>query len=152
MWMSAWLQMDTDRRAEADKPSGSLRDALRPQPSQQMFLTRPSLPGEHRQQPILERWTLAPSEALKPGLWLSRKLFSSQLAGSTGMPPRELLPSSQSQDECPFSGHSVTQGCRSSSQSIWLWDGMGSHLGRPLAALESRASTKALKLEQNVKV
>lgn len=47
---------------------------------------------------------VGPGTEASPGLWLSKKPFSSQLAGSTGMSPRELLPSSQSQNECPFPG------------------------------------------------
>lgn len=78
----------------------------------------------------------------QPGPRLSRKLLSSQLAGWTGMAPRERSPSLQSQNECPFlttkctaglrAGHLLrASGCRMGSDPIWthLW-----------AALESAAS------------
>lgn len=98
---------------------------------------------------ILGRWTLA--LRLCTGLSLSRKLSLSQLAGSAGMSPGALLPSSRSQNELSIPSHwqKVTWDSKSAFKGIWLQDGLGPHLDQ--STMESIA-LQPQKLKHKVKV
>jgi hypothetical protein len=144
--------MDAGMRKKADKLSGSLRDALHPQPSQQIDVPDSALPSRGTRAATQPGKVAPGTEPRKLGLWLSRKPFESQLADSTGMAPRELLPSSQSQNECPFSRQNVTRGSRRVIFSEDLAAGQDRIPSGPISRLLWKAQLPwSQKLKYNVK-